>query len=129
MSKVFYLAHPFLIKIYEVILYEDDDFSLYYDGSWTPEDQRNALAHLKGIESFEFLYSLITLYHSLFYLKEAVVKLHGKDKGIVSGTSIVLQSCTELKALREDTDAYSKRIFDHCFRLAEKSSISVKCHE
>ncbi len=121
----FSLAHPFLIKMCEVILYGDDDFPLYNNGSWTPEDKRNALAHLTGIESFEFLYSLITLHRSLFYLKEAVVKLQGKDKDIVSGTSIVLQSCKELKALREDIDAYSKRIFDHCCRLAEKSSFSV----
>ncbi len=104
------MAHPFLIKMCEVILYGDDDFPLYNNGSWTPEDKMNALAHLTGIESFEFLYSLITLHRSLLYLKEAVVNSK-KDKDIVSGTSIVLQSCKELKALREDIDAYSKHIF------------------
>ncbi len=98
---------------------------VFRSGSWIQEDIKNALCHLKGIKSFEFLYSLITLYRSLFYLKEAVVKLQGKDKDIVSGTSIDLQSYKELKASREDIDAYSKLICDHCCRLAEKSSISV----
>ena len=53
------------------------------------------------------------------------MKLQGKDKDIVSGMSIILQSCKELKVLREDIDAYSKHIFYHCCRLAEKSGISV----
>ena len=51
------------------------------------------------------------------------MKLQGKDKDIVSGMSIILQSCKELKVLREDIDAYSKRIFYHCCRLSEKSGL------
>ena len=54
----FSLAHPFLIKMFEVILYGDNDFPLYNNGSWTPEDKRNALAHMKDLESFEFLFFL-----------------------------------------------------------------------
>ena len=42
--------------------------------------QKNALAHMKALESFEFVYSIITLQRSLSYLKDAIVKIHGKDK-------------------------------------------------
>jgi len=121
----FSLAHPFLVKMCEVILYGDSDFPLYNDGSWTPEDKRNALAHMKALETFEFLYSMVTLHRSLFYLKEAAVKLQGKHIDIVSGVSTVMQCCTELKVLRENIDDYSKRIYDHSCRLAEKSGIPV----
>ena len=119
------MAHPFLIEMCEIILYGDNDFPLYNDGSWKPEDKRNALAHMKALESFEFLYSMVSLHRSLFYLKEAAVKLQGEDTDMVSGMSTVMQCCNELKALREDINGYSKRIFDHGCRLAEKSGIPV----
>ena len=121
----FALAHPFLIEMCEIILYGDNDFPLYNDGSWKPEDKRNALAHMKALESFEFLYSMVSLHRSLFYLKEAAVKLQGEDTDMVSGMSTVMQCCNELKALREDIDGYSKRIFDYSCMLAEKSGIPV----
>lgn len=46
----FLLAHPFLVMICEIILFGDPDFSLYND-KWLPEDNKNALAHLKAWES------------------------------------------------------------------------------
>ena len=58
----------------EVIIYGNSEFETYND-NWTPEDKRNALAHPKALESFEFIYILITLQRSLLYLKETVVKL------------------------------------------------------
>ena len=85
----------------------------------------NALAHMKALESFEFLYSIITLQRSLSYLKDGVVKIQGKDKDIVSGVSIIMESCSELKKLREDVDSYSQRIFSHSSRIAEVSNIPV----
>ena len=121
----FSLAHPFLIKLCEVILYGDSDFPLYSDGHWSPEDKRNALAYMRGIESFEFIYSMVTIHRSLLYIKEAVVKLQGKDKDIVSGVSVVMKCCEELKLLRQNIDAYSQRIYNHSCRLAEKSNIPV----
>ena len=91
----------------EVVPHGDTDFPLYSDGSWSPDDKKNALAHMKALESFEFLYSIITLQRSLSYLKDAVVKIQGKDKDIVFGVSIIMESCSELKKLREDVDNYS----------------------
>ena len=62
--------------------------------TWKPEDKRNALAHMKALESFEFLYSMVSLHRSLFYLnKEAAVKLQGDDTDMVSGMSTVMQCC------------------------------------
>ncbi len=44
----------------EVIIYGDDGFELFND-NWQAEDKRNAMAHLKSLESFEFLYILVTI--------------------------------------------------------------------
>ena len=92
----FSLAHPFLVKMFEVILYGSSDFPLFNDG-WSSEDKQNALAYMKKLESFEFVYSMVTLSRSLLYLKQAVVNLQGKNKDIVSGVSTVMQCCEELK--------------------------------
>lgn len=78
----FALSHPFLIQMCEVIIYRDSEYKKYNDG-WTQEDKRNALAHLKALESF--IYVIITLQHSLLYLKEAAVRLQGENQDIVSG--------------------------------------------
>ena len=69
----FSLAHPFLIRMCKVVLHGHSDFPFYSDESWPPEDKNNALAHMKALESFEFVYSMITLQCSLSYLKEAVI--------------------------------------------------------
>ena len=117
-------AHPYLIKMCEVVLYGNSEFSLYNDG-WSPEDKKNALAHMKALESFEFIYSLIALSRSLLYLKDAVIKVQGKNADIVSGVSTVMQCCEELKTVRVDIDSYSQRIFQHSCRIAEHSDISI----
>ena len=49
------LAHPFLVKMCEVILNGDSDYPLYND-KWSPEDKKNVLAYLKTLESFEFIF-------------------------------------------------------------------------
>ena len=78
------MAHPFLVKMFEVILYGSSDFPLFNDG-WSSEDKQIALAYMKKLESFEFVYS-----RSLLYLKQGVVNLQGKNKDIVSGISTVM---------------------------------------
>ena len=44
----FSLAHPFLVKMFEVILYGSSDFPLFNDG-WSSEDKQNALAYMKKL--------------------------------------------------------------------------------
>ena len=73
--------HPFLIELCEVILFGNSEFRDNNDG-WSVEDERNSLAHMKALESFEFIYSLVTLYRSRSSLKEAVVKVQGKDQDV-----------------------------------------------
>ena len=58
----------------EVIIFGNSKYDVYNVG-WSIEDKRNAQAHLNALESFEFVYGLVTLQRTLFYLKEAVVKL------------------------------------------------------
>ena len=52
----------------EVIVYGDNEFKLYND-NLTAEDKGNSMAHLKALETFEFLYALITIQRSLMCLK------------------------------------------------------------
>ena len=79
----------------EVIVNGNSEFQMYNDG-WSPNDKRNALAHLKAIESFEFVYVVNTLHRSLYYLKEAIVTLQGKSKDIISGIVLIQQCCEQL---------------------------------
>ena len=90
------LAHLFSVKIFEVILYGSSNFPLFNVG-WSSEDKQNALSLMKKLESFEFVYSMVTLSRSLPYLKQAVVNLQGKNKDMVSGVSTVMQCCEDLK--------------------------------
>ena len=64
------------------------EFSQYSSG-WIQEDKNYALAHLKAIESFEFIYTLVTLQRSLLYLKETLIKLQGINQDIASGLNLI----------------------------------------
>ncbi len=109
-----------------MILYGSSEFHDYNDG-WSAEDKRNSLAHMKAPESFGFIYSsLVTLYRSMSSLKEAVVKVQGKDQDLVSGMSVIDKCCMELKSEREDIDNYSGRVFRHSSRLAQQSNSDSK---
>lgn len=120
----FCLSHPFLVHMCEVIVYGDPEFELYND-NWTAEDKRNAMAHLKALENFEFLYTLVTLQRCLMYLREAVVKLQGESQDILCGVTLLEQCSLNLKEMRENIDQFSKRIFEHSSNLATKSGISI----
>ena len=124
----FSTAHPILVKMCEVILYGDPDYPVYND-NWPAEDKKNALAYLKALEGFDFIYCLVTLSRTLLYLKNAAVKIQGVDQDIVSGVCSVMESCKELESVRKDVDNFSKRIFDHStgFSLEEFVSV-VKCN-
>ena len=58
-------------------------------------------------------------------VKDAIVKIQGKDQDIESGVSTIMESCVDLKKLRENVDAYSQRIFYHSSRLAKISNITI----
>ena len=60
----FSLAHPFMIKMFEAIPFGNSEYPQYNDG-WLPGDKQNALAFMNALESFEFIYCLITLYRSM----------------------------------------------------------------
>ena len=120
----FTLSHPFLVQMCEVIIYGDSSYTMYND-AWTQEDKRNALAHLKALESFEFIYVLVALQRSLMYLKDAAVKMQGENQGIISGYALIEQCITDLTTLRGNVDEFSQRIFQHSCRIAEKSEITV----
>ena len=108
----------------EVIMYGNSEFE-NFNGGWTADDKKNALAHLKALESFDFIYSMVTLFRSLLYVKNAVISLQGPSSDLISGMSKVEECCKELKREREDIEHYSQRIFQHSSRLAEKSHITV----
>ena len=56
----FALSHPFLLHMCEVIIYGDDNFELFND-NWAADDKRNAMAYLKILELFEFIFCLVAL--------------------------------------------------------------------
>ena len=61
-------ADPILVKMCEIIRYGGSDFLPYCDG-WTADYKKNALAHLKCQESFEFIYCVIRAIPLLCVLK------------------------------------------------------------
>ncbi len=109
--------HPFLIEMCEVIIYGNSEFESYNDG-WNAGEKKNSLAHLKALESFEFVYSLVTLFRSLLYVKSAVISLQGPSNDLISGISKVKECCRDIKQERENIEQYSLRIFQHSSRLA-----------
>ena len=100
-------AHPFIIKMCEIITYGGGNFPQYKDG-WTPEDKKNALAHMKYLESFEFIYCMSTISRSLMYLKETHVEIQGEEMDIVGGVSTAMECCDELKTIRKNVDFFSQ---------------------
>ena len=58
-----------------------------FNDNWQAEDKRNAMAHLKSLESFEFPDTVVTIQRCLMYIKEAVMKLQGKSQDILCGVN------------------------------------------
>ena len=108
----------------EVIIYGDTDFELY-NGNWSADDKRNAMVYLKTLESFEFIFSLVTLQRTVQYLREAATKLQGNIQDIASGVVLIEQARKDLNKLRTTVDGYSHRIFEHSSSTAEKSNTSL----
>ena len=108
----------------EVIIYGDTDFELY-NGNWSADDKRNAMAYHKTLESFEFIFPSSHFAKSLQYLRETTTKLQGDTQDIVSGVALVEQARKDLNRLRTAEDDYSHRIFEHSRRTA---TLLFVCH-
>jgi len=65
---------------------------------WTGEDKKDALAYLKTIESFEFVYTLCAS-KITFVLQRTSVKLQGKHQDVISGILLIELCCADLKRL------------------------------
>ena len=121
----FSTVHPFLVTMCEGLIYGDNDYPNYSD-NWPAEDKRNAMAHLKTLQSFDFVYSLVVLQRCLLYLRGAAVKLQGKSQDISSGVKLVKDCHAQLQKLRTtDLDDYSSRVIKHAERIAERSGVLV----
>ena len=99
----FCLSYHFIIQMFEAIIYgtSDSDFVSYNDG-WTADDKTNAMAYLKVVTNFEFIYALVTLQRSLLYFREASVKVQRVNQDIASGIAWVESCSSELKVLCDD---------------------------
>ena len=58
---------------------------------------------------------------------KSVVQLQGENQDILLGVSLIEDCCSTLKAIRDDVNEFSHRIFEHTSSIALKSSISVSC--
>ena len=119
----FSLTHPYLIQTCEFIVYGCAKIPQYND-NWDASDKKNALAHLKSLESFEFIVSMIILQRTLMYLKEAVVKIQGKNIDLVAGVAVVIDSLREIKLLHSNVFEFSHRIYEHALRIADITAIT-----
>ena len=109
----FSTVHPFLVIMCEGVIYGDSDYPTY-SGAWSGEDKRNAMPHLKVLQSFDFVYALVTLQRTLLYLRGAAVKLQGKSQDIASGVKLIQECQADLQTLRTtDLAGYSHHIFEH----------------
>ena len=59
----FTLTHSFLVTMCEAIIYGDPAYPLF--SNWSADDKRNAMAHLKALDSFDFVYCLVALQRTL----------------------------------------------------------------
>ena len=70
----FMQCHPFLIEMCGVMISGSEHYPMFSDG-FSPEDKKNALAHMRALDSFSFLYSLVVLSRILSYFREPMKKL------------------------------------------------------
>ena len=66
-----------------------------FNDNWSAEDKRHALAHLRVLECYEFIYCVVTMSR---YCILRVAKIQGVDQDIVSGVCSAMESCGELES-------------------------------
>ena len=119
-------CHPFLVEMCEVMIYGSEHYPVFRDG-FSADDKKNALAHLKSLESFSFLYALVVLHRALSYFRQPMKMLQGISQDLHSGLKMIEDCQKELVTIRGDDDeltAFSDRIYNHSCLLAAKSDIT-----
>jgi hypothetical protein len=104
------------------MLFGSEHYPMYSDG-FSAEDKKNALAHLKSLETFSFIYSVVVLYRVLSYFREPMKRLQGISQDLSSGLRMIKDCQKDIVAIRNDTDeltAFSDQVFSHCCRVAAK---------
>ena len=122
----FMLCHPFLVEMCEVIIYGSEHYPVFRDG-FSADDKKNALAHLKSLESFSFIYALVVLHRALSYFRQPMKMLQGISQDLHSGLKKIEDCQKELVTIRGNNDemtAFSERIYSHSCCLAAKSDIT-----
>ena len=120
------ICHLFLVELCEVIIYGSEHYPLYSNG-FSANDKKDAAAYLKSLESFSFVYALVTLYHVLSYFSSPMKVLQSISQDLFSGMKLIQDCqrelvviCTSDKELQE----FSERICSHSCRLSAKSDIT-----
>lgn len=108
----------------EAVVYGDEDYPT--NSGWSAYDKPTAMAHLKALESFDFIYALVALQRSLLCLRDASVELQGKKQDSTSDVALVQECLDELRNTRGTAvDDYSHRVFQYAERIAQKSNVAV----
>jgi hypothetical protein len=84
----FMQCYPYLIEMCEAIVYGSEHYSMFSDG-FSADDKKNAIAHLKSLESFSFIYALVVLHRALSYSQEPTKRLQGVSPDLCSGLMMI----------------------------------------
>ena len=122
----FMQCHPYLVELCEVIIYGSRHYAMFSDG-FSADDKKDAVAHLKSLESFSFIYAMVVLHRTLSYVREPIKRLQGVSQDLYSGLMMIEDCQKELLSIRFNADeltAFSDRIYNHSCCLAAKSDIA-----
>ena len=99
---------------------------------FSAEDKKKTLAHLKSLETFSFIYSIVVLYRVLF--REPMKRLQGISQDLLSGLRMIKDYQKDI-IISSDTDelsAFSDLVYSYCCRVAVKldivSGVPRICH-
>ena len=122
----FMQCHPFIIEMCGVMMFGSEHYPTFSNG-FSAEDQKNALAYLKSLETFSFIYSMVALYRVLSYFREPMKTLQGISQDLSSDLRLIKDCQKELVTIRNNTDelsSFSDRVCSHSCRIASQSDIT-----
>ena len=99
----FMQCHPFIVEMCGVMLFGSEFYPMFSDG-FSAEDKKNALAHLKSLETFLYIYSMVVLYRVLSYFREPMKRLQGISQDLSSGLRMINDCQKEIVAIHNNTD-------------------------